>query len=254
MKKYFYLLAAALMLAASSVAYAQGPHHHPHYAYVPTAEGLGLHFGYVHSFYRVTDKFTDSVDNTEGKNGFHVGLTKDATLIPYSLYFHTGVDYVYQMANPDINKIGSLKVIAKGQDHRLDIPFQLKYLYPVTPGITAFAMVGPTLSLGMASNLKYRARYDGGSSAGVSYNYYTGKVKTTGEADVLREVLETQIPAAKYRRADLYVGGVVGAQLFDVIELSLGYDWGVVNQYRGTISEDFKMRRQQLYVTLGVRF
>ena len=254
MKKYFYLLTAALMLAVSSVASAQRPHYRPDYMHVHTAEGLGLHFGYAHSFYRVTDKFTDKVDNIEGKNGFHVGLTKDAVLIPYSLYFNTGVDYVYQMSNPNPGNFGSLKVISKGQDHRLDIPFKLKYLYPVTPGITAFAMVGPTLSVGMASNLKYRARYDGGSSVGVSYNYYTGKVKSTGEADILREVLETQIPAAKYRRADLYMGGVVGAQLFDVIELSLGYDWGVVNQYRGTYAEDYKMRRQQLYVTLGVRF
>lgn len=50
------------------------------------------------------------------------------------------------------------------------------------------------------------------------------------------------------------LGGAVGARFFDVLEASIGYQWGVVNKYRGDVAKDYKMRRQQLYVTLGVRF
>ena len=255
MKKFIYIFSALLFLAGTSAANAQGYHRHPHpHHYESAAEGLGLHFGYAHSFYRVSDKFTDNVEPMGAKDGFHVGLTKDFTLIPYTLYINTGLDYVYLQDNPDIDKIGPLKVIAKSQDHRLNIPVKLKYEYPVTPIISAFAEVGPSLSFGLASNLKYRARTENGASAGVSYNYFSGKVKTTGEADVMKEFIQTQTPDAKYRRIDAMVGGAVGAKFFEILEVSFGYDWGVVNQYRGVMSKDYKMRRQQLYVTVGVRF
>lgn len=255
MKKLVYIFTAALLLAGASVANAQGynPHPHPHH-YESTAEGLGLHFGFAHSFYRISDKFTESVEPMGAKNGFHVGLTKDFTLIPYALYINSGLDYVYQMYNPDVDYVGSLKVIAKGQDHRLNIPLKLKYEYPVTPAISAFAQVGPTVSFGLASNLKYRARTESGASAGVRYNYFSGKVKATGEAAPLKEFIETQVPDAKYRRFDAMLGGAVGAMFYDVLEVSFGYDWGLVNQYRGALARDYKMRRQQFYVTLGVRF
>lgn len=255
MKKLVSFFAAVLLLAGASVANAQGYHRLPHPRhYENAAEGLGLHFGYAHSFYRISDKFTENVEPIGAKDGFHVGLTKDFTLIPYTLYINSGLDYVYLMDNPDVEKIGPLKVIAKGQDHRLDIPIKLKYEYPVTPIISAFAEVGPRLSFGLASNLKYRARTENGASAGVSYNYFTGKIRTTGEADIMKDFLQTQTPDAKYRRFDAMLGGAVGAKFFDILEVSFGYDWGIVNQYRGVISKDYKMRRQQLYVTVGVRF
>jgi len=255
MKKLIYIFSALLLLAGASAANAQGYHRHPHpHHYESAAEGLGLHFGYAHSFYRLSDKFTDNVEPMGAKDGFHVGLTKDFPLIPYALYINTGLDYVYQMDNPDVDYIGPLKVIAKSQDHRLNIPLQLKYEYPVTPVISAFAQVGPTVSFGLASNLKYRARTESGASAGVRYNYFSGKVKTTGEAAPLKEFIETQTPDAKYRRFDAMLGGAIGAKFYDVLEVSFGYDWGLVNQYRGVLAKDFKMRRQQLYVTVGVRF
>ena len=70
----------------------------------------------------------------------------------------------------------------------------------------------------------------------------------------MKEFIQTQTPDAKYRRIDAMVGGAVGAKFFEILEVSFGYDWGVVNQYRGVMSKDYKMRRQQLYVTVGVRF
>ncbi|MBO5107836.1 MAG: PorT family protein [Bacteroidales bacterium] len=252
MKKILIIIAAALLSAAASDA--QGRYHGPHHDhYVSPAEGLGLHFGYVHSFNRISDKYSDDVDSSDGKNGFHVGMTKDFTLIPYALYIQSGLDYVYQMRTPDVTKIGSLKILAKDQEHRINIPLKLKYEYPVTPMISAFAQVGPTFSFGLASGLRYRARTENGN-AYVSYNYYTGKLKTGGDAGFMEEIVNSQSPEAKYRRFDALLGGAVGAKFFDILEASIGYDWGLVNQYRGNLGKDFAMRRQQLYVTLAVRF
>lgn len=252
MKKIIIFMAAALMFAAS--ADAQGRYRGPHHDhFVSSAEGLGLHFGYVHSFNRITDPFKGEVSSSDGRNGFHVGMTKDFALIPYTLYVQSGVDYVYQVKNPDVAKVGSLKILAKDQEHRLNIPLKLKYEYPVTPEISAFAQVGPTFSFGLASGLKYRAKQDSGI-AYVSYNYYSGKIKTGGEAGFMEEIMDAQTPDAKYRRFDTLLGGAVGAKFFDIIEASIGYDWGLVNQYKGALADELKMRRQQLYVTVAVRF
>ncbi len=252
MKKILIFLAAAFMFAAT--ADAQGRYHGPHHGhYVSSVEGLGLHFGYVHSFNRITDPFKGEVSSSDGRNGFHVGMTKDFALIPYTLYVQGGVDYVYQVKNPDVAKVGSLKILAKDQEHRLNIPLKLKYEYPVTPVISAFAQVGPTFSFGLASGLEYRAKQDSGI-AYVSYNYYSGKIKTGGEAGFMEEIMDAQTPDAKYRRFDTLLGGAVGAKFFDIIEASIGYDWGLVNQYKGALADELKMRRQQLYVTVAVRF
>ena len=253
MKKFIYIFAAFLMIAGSSAANAQGYHHLPHsHRYESVAEGLGLHFGFTHSFNRELDKFSEDVEREGARNGFHFGLTKDFTLIPYTLYINSGLDYVYQAKTPEVNELPL--VIAKSQDHRMNIPIKLKYEYPVTPAISAFAQVGPTVSFGLASNLRYRMRTEGGASAGVRYSYYSGKFKSTGEAGPLKAVMETQVPDAKHRRFDAMFGGAVGAKLYDIIEVSFGYDWGIVNQNRGVVAKDYKMTRQQLYVTVGVRF
>lgn len=261
MKKFIYFLTAALMLAGAAESMAQDvvyrqyrtphPHHHQHY--VSPAEGLGLHFGFAHSFYRISDKFSESVDSDRAKNGFHVGLTKDFTLIPYSLYIQTGLDYVFQAVTPDVPDFNSIDIIAREQDHRMNIPVQLKYEYPLFPTVSLFAQVGPTVSFGLASNLKYRARTDNGNLS-VTYNYFNRKTKTTGEAGAMKEYIESTAPDAKFRRLDMYLGGAVGAKFFEILEVSFGYDWGVVNQYKGALSDEFKMRRQQFYLTAAVRF
>ena len=49
-------------------------------------------------------------------------------------------------------------------------------------------------------------------------------------------------------------GGCVGATFFDMLEVEFGYDWGVINKFRGETFDDVKMRRQQLYLGIGVRF
>lgn len=256
MKKLFLTALVALVLGGATDVMAQ-PRYGRHYGfhrYESVFKGLGMNFGYVHSSSRVRDLYLNEVDKVGGMNGFDVGLTMDFTLIPEALYLQSGLDYVYQMDKPETHDVGFVKLTGKNQDHYLDIPVQLKYAHPLTSKIGVFAQVGPVLSFGMSSKMTYRARLEDGSNAQVIYNYYNGKVKAKGFSDSVEQIVNSQIPDSKFRRFDMRLGGAVGARFFDVLEASIGYQWGVVNKYRGDVAKDYKMRRQQLYVTLGVRF
>ena len=62
------------------------------------------------------------------------------------------------------------------------------------------------------------------------------------------------LPEGKIRRFDVLLGASVGADFFDVLEVRLGYDWGLVNRYKGEVANDFNMKRGQFTLTAGVRF
>ena len=48
--------------------------------------------------------------------------------------------------------------------------------------------------------------------------------------------------------------GSVGIRFLEIMEAQIGYDWGLVNKYKGETLDDLRMRRQQLYISVGLRF
>ena len=52
----------------------------------------------------------------------------------------------------------------------------------------------------------------------------------------------------------MQLGASAGVRFMEVFEAQIGYDWGVVNKYKGETLDDLKMRRQQFYISLGIRF
>lgn len=264
MKKIVIAVVAALALVAASDASAQSvgrkkpkyPHQHEN-VFAP-----GIHFGYVHSGYSVRDIYSGVVDRgVKRMDGVNLGLTMDFTLIPHTLYFHSGLDYVYQMNNPEKenNKdfaglLGFKNVSGKNKDHNLDIPIQLKYKYDITPSVGVFAQLGPTLSFGMSSKMVYRGRTEDGDNVLLTYNYYTGKLKTKGTPGVLEDVVNGILPESRFKSMDVRLGGAVGATLFEIFEASVGYQQGLVNKFKGEIAKEDKMRRGMFYLTVGVRF
>jgi hypothetical protein len=50
------------------------------------------------------------------------------------------------------------------------------------------------------------------------------------------------------------LGASIGADFFDVLEVRLGYDWGLINRYKKDIAEDLKMRRGQFNLSVAIRF
>jgi len=254
MKRFLTLIMAFAVLVSFSDASARGfgsmkKHSHNH-----AADGLGVTFGYVHSAYRVSDWATDEVETSDGLDGFHVGLTKDFSLIPQALYLQTGLLYTYQNDSRNMTE-SSIRVIGDWNEHFLSIPIKVKYEVPVLSNLSIFAMAGPTLVEGLSSSVKHRARIGDGINAAVSYNFFTGKVRTNDEMpDFISDLIEGQYPETKYRRFDVQLGGAVGVRFMEIFEAQIGYDWGLINKYKGETLDDLMMRRQQLYISVGLRF
>lgn len=62
------------------------------------------------------------------------------------------------------------------------------------------------------------------------------------------------LPESKIRRFDVLVGASLGADFFEILEVRLGYEWGLINRYKGDVARDLKMRRGQFVLTAAVRF
>ena len=62
------------------------------------------------------------------------------------------------------------------------------------------------------------------------------------------------LPEGRLQRGDIMMGAAIGADFFNLMEVRLGYDWGLINRYKKTVTEDLKMHRGQFTLSVGVRF
>lgn len=230
---------------------------------VSFANGFGLTFGYAHSSYRTTDWATDEVETSDGLHGFMAGINKDFRIIPRVLYFQTGLSYIYQ--NDERNETVSLpgldaglRVIGDRTEHHIGMPLKLKCAFPVSHNIGLDIHVGPTLLMGLSSNMKYRTRLADGESSAVTYNIYNGKMGTEnmkGDWNMSDWMVESgMLPEGRLQRFDVMMGAAVGVDFFDLLEVHVGYDWGLLNRYKKDKADDLKMHRNQLTLSVSIRF
>ena len=244
----------ALMLLASADMWAQRRHRPPvRRHHTMSADGIGLDFSYVHSWYRTTDWASDERVVSEGLDGFRIGLNKDFTLVPHALYFQTGLDYTYLNDAKD-KSVASLKIIGDRTEHALSIPLRLKYLVPVSDKIKVGVDAGPSLVCGLSSKLKYRTRLNENSTAFYIYDYHSGKTKVESMPPAVQEWADAQQPGTSLRRLYVQMGAAVAAEFLDVLEAKVGCDFGLVNNYKGQLSDAYKMRQGQFYLAVGLRF
>lgn len=249
MKKIAFLV-FALMLAIGGDASAQRyPHRHN---VRPYEGGLGVSFDYTHSAYRISDWAADDTRTHAGLDGFRIGVTQDFTLIYETLYLQTGAKFTYLNDNRN-REIGNFKVVGDWNECYLSIPLMIKYKFQLTREIGLFAQAGPTIDMGLLSREKYRTRTGEGKNVAYEWRYFSGKSKGEGMPDLVEEAVKPSI-TNKLRPFDVMFGGSVGALFFDMLEVKLGYDWGVINKFKGETFDDVKMRRQQFYLGVGVRF
>lgn len=255
MKRLFnVLLVIALMLSATSVS-ARGFRngHRGYHDFYTVTDGMGISVGYAHSAYRLSDWATDEVKKADGLNGLNFLVTKDFSIYEDMIFLQPGVGYTYLNDSRNMSE-GTVRIIGDWDEHYLSIPVKIKYELPIMENVCVFAKAGPTLVAGMSSSMKYRARI-GDENAAISYNVYSGKVRSNDVMPgAVEAVIRSQFPAARYRRADLQFGLSAGAVLFELLEAEIGYDWGIVNKLKEESIDDLKMRRQQFYITVGIRF
>ena len=243
----------ALMLLVTADVYAQRGHRAPVRRHGRAAEGIGVDFGYVHSWYRTTDWASDELTSSTGLDGFFVGLNKDFVLVPYALFLQTGLDYTY-LNDAKEESFASLRIIGDRTEHYARIPVRIKYLIPVTDRIKVGLDAGPSFSCALSSKLKYRTRLGEGSTGSYVYNYHKGNAKVESMPAEVQSWIASQQPDSRYRRIDVQLGVAAGAEFFDILEAKVGFDFGLVNRLKGEIADDFKTRRGQFYLAVGLRF
>lgn len=95
-------------------------------------------------------------------------------------------------------------------EHAINVPLYLNYGIGLSRDTKFFAYAGPTFQYGLASTVKTDASVLGVSGSSTSNNYDN----------------------SHYNRMNVYLGGGVG---FDAggIKVTVGYDYGMMNQYKG---------------------
>ena len=257
MKLRFLTIIAALLALASLDADAQsmrpGRPARPHSG-TDAFRGIGLTFGYVNSNYRTLDLATDESTTSGLLHGFTIGLTKDFSLLPHALYFQTGLNYYYQN-DPRNENVDGLRIVGDREEHHVGIPLRLKYDLHLLDRVGLTFDAGPTLLMGLSSKFKYKTKL-GDNVSGVDYNLYNGKLDSTGDASFLGKWMEStgMYPEGRLGRFDVMLGASVGANFFHVLEVRIGYDWGLINRYRKDVADLYTMRRGQFTLSAGIRF
>ena len=224
-------------------------------------KGVGLTFGYVNSNYKTVDLATDESTNSGLLHGFTAGLGKDFTLLRHALYFQTGLNYIYQDdSRNETIKIPAtdlaLRLIGDREEHHLSVPLRLKYDVHVTDRVGLTLDAGPTLLVGLSSKYIYRTRLSENSTTSVEYNLYNAKVKASGASGDLEQWMTQSgmYPHGRIGRGDVMLGGSVGAHFFHILEVRLGYDYGLINRYRKDVADIYSMNRGQFTLSAGIRF
>lgn len=211
----------------------------------------GVEAGYVNSSYSF--KSGISSDNNYSLNGFYVGLSQDVPLVA-GLHFVPGIYYNFLTDNSreevlNFNLKGTLS------DHYLNVPVMFRYQFGL-PGVKLYIFAGPTLSVGLVAKQKYAVSgtvLGADVSGDIAYDFYSGKVSSSN-IDIPQDgenPYQSILPDYRYNRFDVLLGGGIGVEVLNCLEVKVGYDWGMLNRYKG---DEATLHRNQLYAGIGIRF
>ena len=188
---------------------------------------MSVNAGYLNS----TQSFKDAGIKPINSNGAFVGVSFNIPVVD-GLGFAPGV-YYSMIANKSESSGTILGVSVSSSstfmEHALNAPLYLNYGIDLARDSKVFIYGGPTLQFGLASTTKLAGGV-GGSSAEKPYNNYEN---------------------SNYNRFNVYLGGGVGFRM-SVFQITLGYDYGMVNLYKGENAT--KTHRSNLKVGIGYVF
>jgi len=179
-------------------------------------------------------KIGDSSYSMGALNGFYAGLGYDINE-GTGFGISTGLYYSFLTGNVTVP---SLSVISgEMTEHALNIPVKAGFSVPVASGLKGFLNFGPTFVCGLSSTIK---------PLGV-------------------DLLKTDCYKHEYLgRFDIMVGAALGAEINDLIRVSVGYDFGMLDQFgagiKGTNDDGstkdrgYSLNRNRLTVGLALLF
>ena len=185
--------------------------------------------------YNLLNTTTTVADESERSslNGFYIETEYNFNLLDEqwgTLGIQPGIRYTFA-GEAEQEEVLGIKTRASFTEHYLDIPVQVKYGYEVISSklnINAFA--GPVFSIGLASIVK------------ASTDDSVVKANAYKDSD--------------YGRFDLKIGVGVGVDLFEKLNVKVGYNFGLLNRYTGEQIDEYKYKIHTgvFYVGVGYNF
>lgn len=163
---------------------------------------MSVNAGYLNS----TLKTSNTSDNA---NGAYAGVSFNIP-IASGLAVAPGV-YYSLLTSKETASLGSV-FTGSGtfMEHAVNVPVYLNYGIDLARDTKVFLFGGPTVQYGLASQVKYDANVAGVSGSKTFNNY--------DDDD--------------FNRLNVYLGGGLGFQV-SALQITVGYDYGMMNQYKG---------------------
>ncbi|MBR5661520.1 MAG: PorT family protein [Bacteroidales bacterium] len=183
--------------------------------------------GYLNS----SQSFSESNSNSINSNGAYAGVSFN---IPLAGGFGIAPGLYYSMITNKSGSTGSILGIPVSasstfMEHAVNVPLYLNYNLNLASDSNFFIFAGPTAQYGLASTTKLAGGV-GEYSGDKKYDNYDSE---------------------NYNRFNVYLGGGIGFQV-SAIQITLGYDYGLMNLYKG--ENAIKTHRSNLKLGLGFVF
>jgi hypothetical protein len=148
-------------------------------------------------------------NNSDNANGAYAGISFNIP-VAGGLAVAPGVYYSLLTSK----ETAALGTVASGSgtfmEHAINVPVYLNYGIDLARDSRFFIFGGPTVQYGLASTVKYEGNVLGVSGSSTHNNYDN----------------------ENFNRLNVYLGGGVGFTVAG-IQLHVGYDYGMMNQYKG---------------------
>lgn len=195
--------------------------------------GIGIGAGYLNSGRMLCEK---GVNRSAGFNGFYASadyslpLTKELFLCP-------AVEFSYATGSASVRH-DNTSMTSKIDEMYVAVPIDLKYCASITDRLRLFVLAGPMVSYGVMSSDEITVSLME-STLGSTVNCYKDGIYFNGTYE-----------AGSYSPFEFLVeagGGIEVGRL----RLKFAYDYGVLNRYKGAVS-DSSIKRNQMKA--GVAF
>jgi hypothetical protein len=186
---------------------------------------MSVNAGYLSS----TQSFGDSNSKSVNSNGAYAGVSFN---VPISGGLAVAPGVYYSMITNKSGGAGTILGIPASasstfMEHAINVPVYFNYGMDLARDTNVFVYAGPTLQYGLASTTKLAGGV--GEFSGVrTYNNYDNQ---------------------NYNRFNVYLGAGIGFQV-SAIQITVGYDYGMMNLYKG----DNAAKTHRSNLKLGVGF
>lgn len=189
------------------------------------------------------------INSREYVRSFNSENKKTVSKTPYN-GFYVGLDYNIKLGKSNwgispgayfemlFNSSTSSSVKTTHREGFLNIPVYVNYNFYVLNDVRGFVYLGPGFNCGLFGRDKSTSK-DSKGNVSVLYN------DNIYDKDIINDV--------QYSRFDMNVGAGVGLDFMGMARLTIGYDFGVLNRFRGS-ADKYAYHRDQLHVGVAYIF